>query len=203
MQIECGWAFCSVLTKSGDVLVFWPSAGEMNARITAKNEEMDRDGDKKAIVGNGDSIPCITWNLHMDPTRLPSLPPLPTLPEAVDQQETDDGIYLIQIAGLDNNIIGLTNKGHVLKYGHLEDETTVSSGRWEYVSLLFLCFLLIAKIVFVQLPNFSQVDYVRKHPTFCSSEDDTSTKALDPPESMQITHVSSGVFLERVFLISK
>ena len=135
LQIECGWAFSSILTKSGDVLIFWPFGGEMQVRIAAKNEEMDREGDKKAEVDSEDFIPCVTWDLHMNPTRLPPLPQLPKLPEANKSEEPDSSVHLIQIAALDNNVVGLTDKGHVLKYHGLESETTALSGRWEYVSL--------------------------------------------------------------------
>jgi SCF-associated factor 1 len=41
---------------------------------------------------------------------------------------------LIQIAAFDNNVVGLTNQGHVLKYGSLHSEVEVPNGRWEYVS---------------------------------------------------------------------
>jgi SCF-associated factor 1 len=128
-QVECGWAFSSVLTQSGDVFAFWPFAGAMGLAVREQNSSMDQQGDDKhAHVQTTGIIPCVTWDLHMDPTRLPAIPDLPDL-ESTANIDT----RLIQIAGLDNCLVGLTNRGHVLKYEHLQDETSVSQGRWEYV----------------------------------------------------------------------
>lgn len=103
----------------------------MLTQIAAKNAQFDREGGKKVkVAGSEDVIPCVTWDLHMDPIRLPNLPPLPELGEA---NESDENIVLTQIAALDNNLVGLTNKGHVLKYGNLVDETSAAGGQWEYV----------------------------------------------------------------------
>jgi SCF-associated factor 1 len=132
--VECGWAFSSVLTKTGDVFVFWPFKGDMLRRIAETNETFDNEGDKKVtITGSEYVIPCVTWDLQMDPVRLPALPPLPEL-HANEVDESDEDVILIQIAALDNNLIGLTNKGHVLKHDNLVDEASVLRGHWEYVS---------------------------------------------------------------------
>jgi len=114
-------------------------------------------------------IPCITWDLDIIPTRLPPIPALPDLPNTGDTKS--DPTQLIQIAGLDNHIVGLTNHGHVLKYGSLHDETGVPHGRWEY------------------LPQFSEVDRVREQPTF---SDESDAAKLEPPQTMKITHISAN-----------
>jgi SCF-associated factor 1 len=139
LQVECGWAYTSILTKSGDIFVFWPFGDDMLTRITEKNAEFDRQGDKKVKVGSEDVIPCITWDLQMDPVRLSSLPPLPELHNADGSEQTDEDIKLIQIAALDNNLIALTNKGHVLKHGNLSNKTDVRRGQWEYVRSPVMC----------------------------------------------------------------
>jgi SCF-associated factor 1 len=133
-QVECGWAFTSVLTKSGDVLVWWPG-GRMLDQITSKNDEMDSQGDKKACATEHGVIPCVTWDLDLDPIRLPALPPLPRL-EHIGETDDEGEPRLIQIAGLDNSIVGLTQHGHVLKIA-AQDEVTASRSAWEYVSSLY------------------------------------------------------------------
>lgn len=132
LQIECGWSFSSLLTKAGDIFVWWPFSGQMHEIIAQKNLEMDQDGDKKAIAREG-VIPCVTWSLEFDPVRLPPIPPLPELPHAGD--ETTQITQLIQIAAFESHIIGLTNCGHVLKFGSTDNETTTAQGRWEYVRM--------------------------------------------------------------------
>lgn len=105
----------------------------MRRLIEEKDGEMDQEGDKKAEASEG-VIPCVTWELQADPIRLPALPSLPDLPNTgtpPDESET----HLIQIAALDRHIIGLTNRGHVLKICPLEDQTASSRGNWQYVSL--------------------------------------------------------------------
>jgi SCF-associated factor 1 len=99
--------------------------------IEAKDEEMDRQGDKNAIPSQ-DVIPCATWDLAFEPTRLPAIPPLPDLLHT-GRDRLAEVTQLIQIAAFDNHIVGLTNHGHVLKYGSLHDETGVVQGRWDYV----------------------------------------------------------------------
>ncbi|PPQ67894.1 hypothetical protein CVT26_007094 [Gymnopilus dilepis] len=169
-QIECGWMFSSLLTKSGDVFVWWPFAGSMGDAIQEKMQEMDGDGDTKAYATKDNVIPCITWDLDVMPTRLPSIPPLPDLVNTGDIKKADP-TQLIQIAGFDNHIVGLTNNGHVLKYGSLHDETGVPRGRWEY------------------LPQFSEVERVREQATF---SDESDAAKLEPPETMKITHLSAN-----------
>lgn len=129
IQVECGWGFSSLLTKSGDVFVWWPFSGVLEQHIRRLNDEMDRQ-DKKALPTSNNVIPCVTLSINVDPLRLPPLPPLPEL------NATGGEIQLIQIAALDAHIIGLTNKGHVVKFGALENEAIMSRGVWQYVGFL-------------------------------------------------------------------
>ncbi|KAF5378889.1 hypothetical protein D9615_006986 [Tricholomella constricta] len=161
LQIECGWAFSCVLTQSGDVFVWWPFSGEMAVHIERVNTEMDDQGDKKASALPDKTIPCVTWDLNEDPVRLPSIPPLPELTEESEEKPTQ----LIQIAGLDGHIIGLTNKGHVLKFGSLDSKATFTRGNWQY------------------LPAFSEVEKVQT---------EYYRFSLDPPQTMKITHISAN-----------
>lgn len=131
VQVECGWGFSSVLVKSGDVFVWWPFSGEMKNIIDRENEEMDRAGDKKAIASPEGVIPCVTWSIEDNIVRLPSIPTLPPLGEENDEENSTK---LVQIAGLEGHIIGLTNKGHVLKIGSADAPPRSPEGSWQYVS---------------------------------------------------------------------
>lgn len=71
------------------------------------------------------------------------LPDLPTyeLPDLhLPGTEEEAGTRLVKIAGLDCQIFGLTNKGHVVRYTGLINEAalTTNGGKWEYVSLSHL-----------------------------------------------------------------
>lgn len=94
---------------------------------------MDEQGDKGAFALDN-TIPCATWDLVADPVRLPSIPELPDLMDGVNHNKNSK-TQLIQVAGLDGHIIGLTNRGQVLKFDCLYSEETVPRGRWEYVRL--------------------------------------------------------------------
>ncbi|KAF8966329.1 regulator of chromosome condensation 1/beta-lactamase-inhibitor protein II [Flammula alnicola] len=171
-QIECGWTFSSLLTKSGDVFVWWPFAGVMGEFVEQKMRDMDGEGDKRALARNDGVIPCIAWDLDIMPTRLPSIPSLPELPNTGNTPKSQN-VELIQIAAFDQHIVGLTNRGHVLKYGALHDETGVPNGRWEY------------------LPQFSEIEKVREHPAFSDADDAVK---VDAPQTMKITHVNNRQF---------
>lgn len=132
-QIECGWTFSSVLTKSGSVLVFWPFGGEAHDVYTAKMEQLDRDRTALAHPIGG-LIPCHTWELGNDPMVLPPLPALPELTgTGLDEETLGQDTTLIKIAAMDNSIVGLTNKGHVVKIDLSIEIVTGFS--WKYVSL--------------------------------------------------------------------
>jgi SCF-associated factor 1 len=157
--VESGWNFSAVLTKSGDVYVWWPFSAPLNDVIAAQSAAMDA-ADLKAYATEDGVIPCSIWELHQEPTRLP---PLPQLPELL--RGSVEPMKLVKLAALESRLIGLTNHGHVLSIS-VESDISVRSERWEY------------------LPNFSEVDRVRQHPTYISSQ-------LKPPESLRISHISA------------
>lgn len=146
-QVECGWTFTSVLTESRDVLVWWPRGTIIRERVQAKKDELDKNdpdslgkletevrGNRKYVAKY---INCHAWDLNVDPVRLPPVPghDLPVLADtALLPKEQHEEIKLVKIAAMDNFIIGLTNKGHVLRYTKLYDEEQYKDGRWEYVS---------------------------------------------------------------------
>ena len=140
VQVESGWGYTSVLTESGDVLVYWPGKGRMHEELHRVKAELDQQGDvtrAKLSSQRSNVIPCHVWDLTtVNPVMLPAIPhDLPHLNgTGLAASVLDSETKLVRIAGLDNNLIGLTNKGHVLKYDKLDDEDSYQRGRWEYVS---------------------------------------------------------------------
>ena len=132
-QIECGWDFSAVLTKSGDAYVWWPFDGTVGDRYDEAMEELDKDKSTKAVVPNGGTvIPCHAWEIHEDPVKLSILSDLPDLPATgLSEEERGKETKLIKIAAFEHRLIGLTNKGHVLKMDRLYAEGTQV---WNYVS---------------------------------------------------------------------
>ena len=143
IQAECGWSFCSILTQSGDVLVFWPFSGEIGRIYEEENAAMDDRGDCHAYGTQDHRIPCVAWSLRADPLRIPHIPQLPELENTgIPQEESLKATTLIKIAAFDNHLIGLTNKGHVLKFGDLSNENSFDRTRWQYVRSLCICVML-------------------------------------------------------------
>lgn len=46
VQVESGWMFSSILTESGDVLVYWPFIGSFKELIDEKMQELDSSDDE-------------------------------------------------------------------------------------------------------------------------------------------------------------
>lgn len=128
VQVESGWSFSSVLTKSGDVFVWWPLDGDMKQLIDARNDAMDQAGLHAHPTEDG-IIPCAHWELRNDPYRLPELPRLPKL-DGTDAE--DVSVHLVKIAALHSHLIGLTNRGHVVKILVQTRDTARLEG-WAYV----------------------------------------------------------------------
>ena len=132
VQVECGWMFSCVLVKSGDVFAWWPFSGTLERKIQNVNQQMNKSSNSLVRGVNG-VISCVPWDTDLIPERLPPLPSLPEL-EEIDT-EPRKKTKLVKIAGFDGHIVGLTNKGHVLKFRGLENEQTIAQGTWTYVSL--------------------------------------------------------------------
>jgi len=130
--------FSCVLTRSGDVLVWWPFSEQVD---TSLRKEMNKEGNRDASAPRDGAIPCVPWESDLEPLRLPSLPLLPDLANGVSAEQWPT--QLIQVAGLDGHLVALTNKGHVLIFSSLDNEIVASRGNWKY------------------LPEFSEVDKVR------------------------------------------
>lgn len=134
--MECGWGFSAVLTKGGDVYVWWPLNGVFWNATSLHNEE--RDGDPSARVQAQDgAVHCQTWEVSADPSLIQSVAvALPKL------REDDVGERIVKIAAGDNFVIGLTDGGHVLKVnffeGHRSFDNSLRRPRWQYVCTFLL-----------------------------------------------------------------
>jgi len=132
-QVLSGWSFSAVLTKAGDVYVWFPWGEQMAREISEHNSTMDEEGQEVRESEKG-VISCVTWELEHDPHKLPSLPLLPSLTPGPHVKDT----HLIKIAALEHHIVGLTNYGHVLKI-HLQEGDLSRPLTWEYASLIAIC----------------------------------------------------------------
>ena len=121
IQAEGSHVASVVLTRSGDVYVWWPHSDIHPGQYEEAIEKMDKD------------VPCYTLDFHMDPIKAPTLPDLPDLPATgLSEGERKKETKLIKIAALNFHLIGLTNKGHVLRLDGLEDKDSMLT--WHYVS---------------------------------------------------------------------
>lgn len=99
---------------------------------------MDADGDKRAHATSEGTIPCATWDLQHNPQKLPVIPRLPKLKHIHQLAEEEEKTKLVKIAAMDGVLIGLTNKGHVLRIVGLGNEASFQQAlEWEYVSRPF------------------------------------------------------------------
>ena len=134
IQIACDKKNSAVLTRSGDVCVWWPFHGTIENQYQEAMAELDKDKSTKATVSDGGMvIPCYTWEINKDPVKLPNLPNLPDFPgTGMPEEEPRKKTKLIQIVFSDDHLIGLTNKGHILQMNLFYMEK--SPKRWCYVS---------------------------------------------------------------------
>ena len=194
IQIECRLPLSAVLSGSGDVYAWWPYGDAFKSRYQRAMAELDKDESTKAIVPDGGTvIPCYTWEINMDPVKLPALPNLRDLPATgLPGDECRKETKLIKIAGFQNSLVGLTNKGHVLKMDKLYTED--SARIWHYVSKSVRMIWHPSLNSDTQLPNYSEIAKVKKHPTFHATVGNDGQERPSQVEllsdTMLITHVS-------------
>ena len=143
VQVECGGEFSAALMKSGGVYVWWASEGILGRRYENGMAELGRYENVMAEQGkyeyinalnDGTVIHCLTWEIDENPVKLPPLPDLPDLiGTGLAEEERQEETKLIKIAAFDVSLIGLTNKGHVLKLDGLYNGGY--SVIWRYVRM--------------------------------------------------------------------
>jgi len=110
--------------------VWWPFGNTLEGPYQRAMAKMDRNNSPVTAL-NGGVIPCHTWGIIMDPAKLPVLPDLPDLPATgLPEEERRKETKLIKIAAFDSCLVGLTNKGHVLKIDGLANEELVQTSRY-------------------------------------------------------------------------
>ena len=163
--------------------------------------KLDKDESTKAILpDNRMVIPCQTWEIKMDPVKLPKLPDLPDLPETeLTEEERRKETKLIKIADLLFRFVRLTNKGHVLMSVNLPSEEYIwrwnyFTRAWDYVRKSAQTILYPHSNGDTQMPYYSEIDKVKKHWAFRTTTG--SDGEARPPEvelssdTMLITDVS-------------
>ena len=186
IQVECGQALCSVLTESGDVYVWWLPKHWYSELMAG----LDRDQSTKAIVPDGGTvIPCYTREIDLNLVRLPKLPDLPDLPgTGLPEEERQKETKLVKIVAPGFSLVGLTNKGHVLKLDRLMNSEDFIQD-WRYVSKSAQTIMYLYSNDDTQLPNYSEIDKVKEHPAFHTDVGDDGEER--PPE----VELSSDVML--------
>ena len=188
IQVECSHWFCAVLTGSGDVYAWWPDSGIFEKLYWGPCKPTTvLVPDDKAV------IPCRIREFKANPIKLPTLPDLPDLPATgLSGEERRKETRLIKIAACDACLIGLTNKGHVLRLDGMinEDSTRI----WHYVSknvypgALFLNHG-------TQLPYYSEMGDIKATRAFHPTMGDDGQEMLPQVElssnTLLITHVSN------------
>ena len=134
VQVESGWIFCSALTDSGDVYVWWPFNYPIHGVYSTRRLDIFRNGTNVAQVLEDGSVSAAVWDLAHNPTKLPELPDLPELRHEANDTETKPHLKIVKIAAMDNVLIALTNRGHVLKFAGLMDAENLRASHWVYVS---------------------------------------------------------------------
>ncbi|GJJ10996.1 hypothetical protein Clacol_005225 [Clathrus columnatus] len=169
IQVECGWAFSAILSRTGEVYIWWPFKGLFKEQIRQhgfETEQRARQGQRIAIPENN-VVECVTWEITTDPYLLYDV--VDELPK-LQPDAKPDHTKIVKIAAGDDFLIGLTKGGHVLKVdftGQNEDFTgpAMMRPRWRYLS------------------RFSEVESVKELP-----ELKNETESLD---SLHMTHISA------------
>ena len=193
VQIGCSDYECVILTKSGDMYVWEPFMGTFETRYREGLAELEKEESTKAVIPDDRTvIPCRTLEIDWDPVKVPVLPDLPDLPgTGLSEEECKKETKLIKIA-LDGCLVGLTNKGHVLKLDGMNHKGSFQA--WRYVSKSGRMILHLFLNCDTQLPNFSEIDKVKEHSAFHATTGDNGEGR--PPEvellsdTMLITDVS-------------
>ena len=186
VQVECGFRIFNILMESGDVYTWWLPM-YLTSEFTAG---LDYDESKRAIVPDGGTvIPCYTLEINRNFRKLPKLPDLPDLPgTGLPEEERQKETKLVKIVAPGQGLVGLTNKGHVLKSNPLtygEDYTP----HWYYVGESAQSIIYLYSNDDTQLPNYSEIDKVKEHPAFHISVGNDGQER--PPE----VELSSDVML--------
>ncbi len=110
--MESGWKESYALMESGDVLL-WRPYDDLSQHLIKQSMQKLGILDIE-VLRTSDGIQCITWDFEQPMFRLPPIPS--NLPD-LNGNNDEEVVKLVKSAGmLDHQIVGLTNKGHVLMF---------------------------------------------------------------------------------------
>lgn len=171
IQVVSSWDCSAILTESGSVLVLW--LDERRIFTSSIGNEPVRVTDY--------IIQCSILEACQEPFLLPSIPGLPLLYETDSPDNLEVVTKLVKIAAMNGALIGLTNKGHVLKMVNF-----VPGQRhyeWTYVCKSISFTFLVLRHIW-QLPQFSEPARISSYLTSSLNEPGNI-----PPRDIRMTDV--------------
>ncbi|PAV22969.1 RCC1 BLIP-II [Pyrrhoderma noxium] len=121
IQVVSSWDCSAILTESGSVLVLWLD----ERRIFTSSIE------NEPVRATDHIIQCSILEACQEPFLLPSIPGLPLLYETDSPDSLEVVTKLVKIAAMNGALIGLTDKGHVLKMNNFASGQ--SHYEWTYL----------------------------------------------------------------------
>ena len=156
--------------------------------------ELEKEESTKAIIPDDRTvIRCRTLEIDWDPVKVPIPADLPELPgTGLSEEERRKETKLIKIAATHGRLIGLTNKGHILRLGGSNYKDT--SGTWDYVRKSARKISYLYSKGDTQMPNFSEIDKIKEcsafHATIGDDGQERPPEVELPSDTMLITDVS-------------
>ena len=137
IQVVCGHFFSAILTRSGEVYFIWPFDAYAMGAFRKQYE-----GSSTRFEIKGNSISCKTWKLKSELHKLREIGDLPELDQRHGSPGSKSPPKIISIAATDELLIGLTDKGHVLKINQFDSgkKTQIKDENWVYVITLRVYF---------------------------------------------------------------
>ncbi|PAV22793.1 RCC1 BLIP-II [Pyrrhoderma noxium] len=127
IQVVCNFYYSAILTRSGDVYIVYP----FDEYVTKAHEKhCEESGTGLEIEGN--RISCKTWKLKYELYKLREIGDLPELDQRHGSKSPSK---IISIVAMYKFLIGLTDKGHVLKINQFDSssKTRIKDENWVYI----------------------------------------------------------------------
>ena len=137
IQVVCGHFFSAILTRSGDVYIVYPFD-----EYARKEHEKRCEESETGLEIEGNRISCKTWKLKCELYKLREIGDLTELDQRHGSPGSKSPPKIISIAATDKFLIGLTDKGHVLKINQFDSgkKTQIKDQNWVYVITLRVYF---------------------------------------------------------------
>ena len=115
IQVVCNYYYSAILTRSGDVYIVYPFE-----EYVRKEHEKHCEESETGLEIEGNRISCKTWKLKSELHKLRQIGDLPELDQRHGSPGSKSPPKIISIAATDELLIGLTDKGHVLKINQFD-----------------------------------------------------------------------------------